>query len=552
MSAAWRPIRLGATCAMLVLAAGYLGNRRASAAVPIFNGVDLSGWTKIGGDATYHVQNGEIVGLSDPSSANTFLTTNQSYANFVLETEFWIADPAFNSGVQIRSASLPQHNNGRVFGYQVEIDPSTRAWSGGLYFEGGSPLRPAGWLDDLSDNPAAQAAFVLGQWNRFRIVASGRRIQTWINDVPAADFYDDDAEAFLPTGFIGLQVHSNSSPTPLEVRWRSLAVSSLPTLTVNRATGEATLSNAMDVPIELTGYTVASTSGSLDASGGRWLSLAAAGEAGWNTSAAASTELAEETVASAYSLSNGATRSVGRIYAPQAVSFGVDAEDLDLQFSEGGPARTGLVEYVGPNIHNNLVLLVDPDSGEAVLKNTSPFEIALTGYSIASSDGALSPGAWAGLADRGLAGWDRGASLSTALTELNPYGQLALPGGGAYAMGPIFSGAPGTDELALKFLLDGDSQFRPGETWFRAAADFDLDGAVDARDLSWWQSSFGVDAGGDADGDSATTGGDFLVWQRQVGDPTGATQYAVAEPDGASLAGAVALLVALCRRRRAS
>ena len=191
---------------------------------PLFNGVNLDGWHQVGGDATYHADDGEIVGLSAPNSPNTFLVTDLEYADFVLEADFRIFDTSFNSGIQIRSHSLPTHNNGQLFGYQVEIDPSSRAWSGGIYFEGGSPDRPAGWLDDLSDNPVAQSAFVLGEWNHFRIVALGRRITTWINDVLAADYVDDDGQAFLPTGVIGLQVHSNSSQTPLEVRWRNLLI----------------------------------------------------------------------------------------------------------------------------------------------------------------------------------------------------------------------------------------------------------------------------------------------------------------------------------------
>jgi hypothetical protein len=194
-------------------------------AIPLFNGVDLTGWTKRGGAATYHVDNGEIVGISaPPGSPNTFLTTNANFSDFVLELDFKIFNTPFNSGVQIRSQSLPTHANGRVFGYQVEIDPAPRAWSGGLYFEGGSPQRPAGWLDDLSDNQAAREAFDLGEWNHFRIVAIDRRIRTWINDVAAADFTDNHATGFLPSGFVGLQVHnvSSGSPGPFEVRWRNI------------------------------------------------------------------------------------------------------------------------------------------------------------------------------------------------------------------------------------------------------------------------------------------------------------------------------------------
>ncbi|WP_425399465.1 family 16 glycoside hydrolase [Aeoliella sp.] len=212
--------------------------------VPLFNEVDLSGWHVAGGDATFEVANGEIVGRSMPGTPNTFLVTNQAYSDFDLELEFTISDPAFNSGVQLRSSSLPEHNGGRLFGYQVEIDPSSRSWTGGLYFEGGTPDRSAGWLDDLDDDPTAQQAFDLAEWNHFRILARGRRIRTWINGVPASDYLDYDPDAFLSTGVIGLQVHSNPSTTPLEVRWRNILIDELetgPNLTLGDLNGDGTV-----------------------------------------------------------------------------------------------------------------------------------------------------------------------------------------------------------------------------------------------------------------------------------------------------------------------
>src|SRR5690606_34766652 len=105
-----------------------------------------------------------------------FLATDRRFDNFILELDFKIDVTDFNSGVQIRSQSLPEHQQGRVFGYQVEIDPSDRAYTGGIYFEGGSPERKAGWVFDLKDNEAARKAFKLGEWNHLKVVADGRTI----------------------------------------------------------------------------------------------------------------------------------------------------------------------------------------------------------------------------------------------------------------------------------------------------------------------------------------------------------------------------------------
>lgn len=208
----------------------------------LFNGVDLTGWQVVGGGGSFQVENGVIVGRSVPNSPNTFLITNDEYRDFVLDVEFQIDDTSFNSGVQLRSQTLPSHNNGRLFGYQADIDPSSRAWTGGIYFEGGSPQRPAGWLDDLTDNPAAQAAFVLGEWNHFRIEAKGRSLRTWLNGVPAADYVDPDPLAFMPEGVIGLQVHAHPSLVPLEVRWRNIVVEE-----IDFALGDLNQNGALDV-----------------------------------------------------------------------------------------------------------------------------------------------------------------------------------------------------------------------------------------------------------------------------------------------------------------
>lgn len=202
--------------------------------IEIFNGKDLTGWTKRGGAATYEIKDGVITGRSAPNTTNTFLCTDKDYGDFELEFDFKIDDNDFNSGVQLRSHARPEGKQERVYGYQVEIDPKERAWTGGIYFEGGSKdkddkwIRKGGWLDDLSDNEPARKAFHLGKWNRVRVVAKGRRIQTWINDVPAADFTEKDDKAFTPTGFIALQVHAVGGATAAkEISWKNIKLTTL-------------------------------------------------------------------------------------------------------------------------------------------------------------------------------------------------------------------------------------------------------------------------------------------------------------------------------------
>jgi Domain of Unknown Function (DUF1080) len=195
------------------------GSAQDDAWIDLFDGKSLQGWTQRGGEAKYTVEDGEIVGTTVAKTPNSFLCTDKTYSNFELELEFKI-HPELNSGIQIRSESLADYKKGQVHGYQVEIDPSDRAWSAGIYDEG-----RRGWLNDLKDNADAQKAFKQNEWNHYRIVANGNSIRTWINGVAAADL-DDDMTA---SGFIALQVHGVGDRTdPLSVRWRNLRIKVLP------------------------------------------------------------------------------------------------------------------------------------------------------------------------------------------------------------------------------------------------------------------------------------------------------------------------------------
>lgn len=184
----------------------------------LFDGKSIEGWVKRGGDATYSIEDGAIVGHSRKGTPNTFLCTPRNYTNFELELEVFV-HPKLNSGIQIRSNSLPDYKSGQVHGYQVEIDPSERAWSGGIYDEG-----RRGWLFDLQEKPEARAAFKQDQWNHYRIRCHGDSIQTWINGVPAADLQDN----MTAEGFIALQVHSTDQDEPMTVKWRNIKIRELP------------------------------------------------------------------------------------------------------------------------------------------------------------------------------------------------------------------------------------------------------------------------------------------------------------------------------------
>ena len=182
----------------------------------LFNGKDLTGWKQINGTAKYRVEDGAVVGTTVTDSPNSFLAADQEYGDYILEFEVML-DNDINSGVQFRSISDPAVMDGRVHGYQFELDPSDRKWTGGIYEEA-----RRGWLYPLSLNPDAQSAFKKGEWNKARIEAIGNSIKTWINDVPVAAVVDD----LTPKGLIALQVHSIGKPEDAgkEIRWRNIRI----------------------------------------------------------------------------------------------------------------------------------------------------------------------------------------------------------------------------------------------------------------------------------------------------------------------------------------
>src|SRR5256885_5280010 len=113
----------------------------------LFDGKTLTGWKQMTGNASYKVEDGAIVGITVLNSPNSFLVSDKKFrGNFILELEAKIEDTAMNSGVQFRSNYDASGNEGKgkLFGYQYELDASSRKWSGGLYDEGrGEWLYPA-------------------------------------------------------------------------------------------------------------------------------------------------------------------------------------------------------------------------------------------------------------------------------------------------------------------------------------------------------------------------------------------------------------------------
>lgn len=204
----------------------------------LFDGKSLDGWKHSTlGTAKYSVVDGTIKGETVEGSPNSFLLSNEQYGDFELEFEVKVHD-SLNSGVQIRSrekteADLatsgkdgkPAKDIDRFFGPQCEIEASP-GQAGYIYGE----ATGYGWLSpEPQQKPeAAHSHMKNGEWNHFRIVAKGARIQTFINGQPVADLTHEGIYKSHPKGHIGLQVHGIKAGTgPYDVAWRNIRIKTL-------------------------------------------------------------------------------------------------------------------------------------------------------------------------------------------------------------------------------------------------------------------------------------------------------------------------------------
>lgn len=179
----------------------------------LFDGKSLEGWRNPYEWGEARVENGEI---RLQASDKFFLVTDDMYGDFVFEGEVRVPDRESNSGFQFRA----QVDTNRVYGYQAEVDPSERAWSGGLYDEG-----RRGWLHPAEGDSAAGAAFRDEHggafdpdgWNAYRIRAEGDSLEIWVNGEQTTAYRDTvDSK-----GVIAIQHHGEDGKV---YRFRDLRI----------------------------------------------------------------------------------------------------------------------------------------------------------------------------------------------------------------------------------------------------------------------------------------------------------------------------------------
>lgn len=297
-------------------------------------------------------------------------------------------------------------------------------------------------------------------------------------------------------------------------------------LRVNRDTGAMSIETGTEA-VDLDGYVIRSALGGIDPA--HWNSLQNQMLSDWRESPSPGTEnsVAELKPTSSTAVAGGAPLQLGNLFdKPLATEFGTqELEDIQFEyFTPDGSTIQGEVIYDGEKQYNNLVLVVDPVDGDAVLENQSNLSVSIDGYNIHSDSGSLLPndGAWLSLEDQATSAWRESNPDANDLSELDSSDTELIVGGSRFDLGSPFKtmSSGGTEDLAFQYLLPGDAAFTQGVVVYRDISDipgdFNGDGRVDGLDFLEWQRNPSVGSLGD--------------WRNNYGTPITANASAVPEP----------------------
>ena len=173
--------------------------------VPLFNGVDLTGWT-IYGTELWYVEDGLLVCESGPDKEYGYLGTVKKYKNFDLTLEFKQGADG-NSGVFFRSSI----EGTRITGWQAEVAPPGHN-TGGIYESYGRE-----WL--IKPDPELDKYLKFGDWNTMRLVVNGDLVETYLNGHKMISLRDE--KIGKATGIIALQIHSGGG---IKVYWKNINI----------------------------------------------------------------------------------------------------------------------------------------------------------------------------------------------------------------------------------------------------------------------------------------------------------------------------------------
>lgn len=355
----------------------------------------------------------------------------------------------------------------------------------------------------------------------------------------------------------------------------SATLTNLPTLTIDRDTGTATIENSNGTPLSLDGFSIRSPLGALDAAQFDGLSRTGWLPAGGNSSTvAADTYEGTDINSPSDSLpANSATTyqvgGAGFWSLPAPGAFLQETEELIFEFTDpslGPQPIQGIVNYVGEKVVNNNIVLTINSAGEAVMLNQSSFPQNVEIYRITSSGSPLQTDTWTPLESQ--SGLDNDTwqvstqSDAQQLLEVTEVGSSLFSSTKLYELGQILDPGFMQSGLTFEFLLEGDNEFTTGAILFgdlpevsAALGDFNADGTVNIADYTVWRNNLGATEGSLLNGNGTggvVDGDDYDVWKDNFGTVyAGAfatTMAAVPEPSSVALT-AFALLAVVATSR---
>ncbi|MEJ7767845.1 MAG: DUF1080 domain-containing protein [Chitinophagaceae bacterium] len=205
----------------------------------IFDGKSLKGWTIVDSPANVIIADSSfVIHMTANTNRHVFIRSNERYKDFILELDCK-RDTAFDSGILFRGIKSADTAKVGLYGYMVKIDPSTtRLWTGGVFLDfGGTWIE---WLHPLADNPRAQKAERVGQWNRFRIEAIGNHIKVSINGIPTTNM----TNSRYVEGYIALKIHYLKNPA-----WNEQMSASFKNIRIINSKAAA-YAREMDIPVK--------------------------------------------------------------------------------------------------------------------------------------------------------------------------------------------------------------------------------------------------------------------------------------------------------------
>ena len=174
----------------LLLATGILFSA-CDSSISLFDGKSLDGWEcdplEQAGD--WKAVEGELLG-ENPGEQGSIIWTNVNYRDFEVELDYITLTDDYDTGLFLRGLT-----------HQVQIGISRslqKDMTACIY----APEDEQGSYPGQTDKVAS--VHKIGEWNHLKVIVTGKRIQTILNDEPMVDY---KGVVLAEEGPIGLQLH---------------------------------------------------------------------------------------------------------------------------------------------------------------------------------------------------------------------------------------------------------------------------------------------------------------------------------------------------------